>query len=275
MFSGQCVSSDKKFITIETLRRLITRDCPIKNEGPCPKNRVTALPMVQEPCECPLITSASPCRVFFSTLSPTSECDCLDLMNRLSATTVATTSTSTRFPAARAQKLVLTTSKCDEDLKLCEQSLIFAGTSKSGAQESRRTWEEETIRLQGEMMLLNVTKTQFQNRSIDLSVEIRKCHQEKQEFENGLTFLKEGWRKTNLTLLQLQVDDVNMTQLWEKCLEDRVHGETLADDRKTNLTVCEGSLTSVRQKDRACQALLPGLRKNGSGIDFSVAKVYF
>ena len=190
MFSGQCVSSDKKFITIETLRRLITRDCPIKNEGPCPKNRVTASPIVQEPCDCPVITSVSPRPATVLTPLPASECDCLDLMNRLMATAVVALPTSVKPLVTTARKSMLTLSTCDADLKTCEQSLVFAGTSKSGAQESRRTCEADVLQLQGEMLLLNLTKIQFQNRSMDLSEEVRKCHQYKEEFESDVSTLK-------------------------------------------------------------------------------------
>ena len=257
LFSGQCVEVDKKYVTVAALRSLIARDCPIKNAGPCPKARPSSVAST-DPCVCPV--SPVPevkCveQVMQATQSPPCECPtpAIEIVRPILLPRVATTTAPT------------TLSTCESDLKRCERSLVFTDTSKAGAQTSRQDWKTKYDQSQLLVEGVNFTKVQYQNRSSDLSVEVRKCHENLRKSNERVTELTEGWRSTNASLSQSEMDESNATSMWDQCLQDKVDCEILSDQRRVNLTVLDGLLTTSERSDEECQNLLPGLNRKITG----------
>ena len=259
MFTGQCVTTDKKFITVDALRRLIARDCPIKNGGPCPKRPVTAT-VTAEPVICPAAQSCE-CPSILPYQCPQVEPAMLDCPKVIPICNCSTTVTSSSKTGKSARSLV----ECQEDLEKCQRSLLFSGVSKSGAQDSRKTWREEATRLGEVLFNLNLTKIQFQNKSIALVEEVRRCQERNEKIEQDVEDLTHGWGSANATIRHFQIEAANLTKLWEDCLQDQVERERLMDDQRTNITVCRGELVGLQETIRTCQTDVGELRRNGSG----------
>ena len=143
--------------------------------------------------------------------------------------------------------------------------MVFTDTSKAGAQTSRQDWKTKYDQSQLLVEGVNFTKVQYQNRSSDLSVEVRKCHENLRKSNERVTELTEGWRSTNASLSQSEMDESNATSMWDQCLQDKVDCEILSDQRRVNLTVLDGLLTTSERSDEECQNLLPGLNRKITG----------
>ena len=245
LFSGQCTESDKKYVTVAALRGLIARDCPIKNAGPCPKVRSATLVAAAEPCVCPVNPTTAITTV---TKSPICKCPL-----------------PIPCPTHVLPQVVTTASTCESDLRDCRQSLTFTGTSKAGAQTSRQDWESKFEQSQLIVEGINFTKVQYQNRSKDLSEEVKKCLEKLEATNEKVTELRDGWRLTNSTLLKNRIDEANITEQWDQCLEDKLDCEVLSDERRVNLTVIEGLLETSLRSDQGCQDLVLQLNKKITG----------
>ena len=246
LFTGQCTESDKKYVTVAALRGLIARDCPIKNAGPCPKVRSTPLAVAAEPCVCPVTPATA-----LTIISESPVCQC---------------PTSVPCPSSELLQTVTTASTCESDLRECQQSLTFTDTSKAGAQTSRQDWEGKYIQSQLIAEGINFTKVQYQNRSKDLSEEVRKCLEKLGAANGKITELNDGWRSANSTLLKNKLDETNITKSWDQCLEDKLDCEVLSDERRVNLTVVEGLLEKSLKSDSGCQGSISKLNERISGI---------
>lgn len=189
LFAGQCTPADKKYVTVETLRKLIVRDCPIRNAGPCPKAKPVPVPDCTCICPDPECTSTS------STVTSTS------------TTSLATTTmkaTTTMCPICVCPEVVSTTqSSCEVSLSQCKNSLQFSGVSKSGAQGSRDDLTKELAQLRKDLLNTNLTKMQYFNKSVDLTETIQSCLEDSGNFSGLYWVLK----------AQLE-SDVNVTELW-------------------------------------------------------------
>jgi hypothetical protein len=241
LHSGQCPDTDDKFIPMDRLRRLILRDCPIKNAGPCPKTRSSAAST--NPCVCPKLE---------------------DLV--ITSTTVVTSTTTT--PSSPVED------KCASQLEACKKSLTFTSTTKEGAQNSRSNLAGEVDRLLGELDSMNVTKQQFENKSKLLSDEFRECGKELSQMEEVNKGLREGWEATNATLLSREADVSNLTSLWTDCLSDKAESESLTDDLRVNLTICEGDLQTKTSSDDTCRGITAKLQTANAGNQKRIC-VYF
>ncbi len=190
LFSGACTPTDKKYVTVETLRRLIARDCPIRNAGPCPKAKPVVVPDCT--CICPTVECISTSTSTTANTTPTS------------TTAITTMASTTVTPACVCPVVASTTqSSCETSLNECQNSLAFTGTSKSGAQSSRDELSKQLEDLGVELLGLNNTRMFYQNRSIDLVEELRIC------------LVDSGNYSDLFWVLKSQLDmDLNATELW-------------------------------------------------------------
>jgi hypothetical protein len=170
---------------VDTLRKLITRDCPIRNAGPCPKVKPVEVP----DCTC---------------ICPAVECSSVATSTSISTTATTTLSTTTAAPPCVCPTPALTTpSSCESDLIACQNSLTFTGTSKAGAQGARDALSKQLEDLGVELSNLNLTKIYYHNRSIDLGDELLEC------LKNSGNYSDLFW------VIKAQLDDdVNATGLW-------------------------------------------------------------
>ena len=241
---------------MDRLRRIILRDCPIPNAGPCPKTKaVTSPPAVSKcpevsrvPCQCPEIPSV-PCQC------PEVKCPVI-VQKLVQTTTKSTTSTTTSTSTA---------STCQQELVECEKSLGFSGTAKDGAQRSRSAIQKDLERLQEDFDKLNFTRYHFENESIDLAKEVRSCQTAKGECEEAKKDADKGWRQTNITLVKVKKDVANLTSLWNTCLTEKGEQEGYADDLQGNLTICLGDLTTSKTAETTNEQIITELKENIKG----------
>ena len=88
-------------------------------------------------------------------------------------------------------------SACQKDLVECEKSLLFTGTSKAGAQQSRKVVYKDLEELVTDFGKLNFTRYHFENKSIDLAKEVCTCQTDKWKLdESTKELVRLGDRRT-------------------------------------------------------------------------------
>ena len=160
-------------------------------------------------------------------------------------------------------------SACQRELIECEKSLLFTGTSKDGAQESRKVVNKDLEELLTNYGKLNFTRFHFENKSIDLAQEVRTCQTDKGKLDETMKELVKGWRQTNVTLVQASKDIANLTKLWENCSKDKGEQEAYADDLKGNLTICWGDYGALQGSAEANEKIVSNLQTTNKGELFS------
>ena len=171
LFSGQCVEADPKYIPMDRLRRLILRDCPIVNEGPCPRVRTAPV----EPCICPTLPATSSRPQSIATVRPL-------------------------CPATYLPELVA----CNVSLSECRNALQFSGTTKSGAQSSRQAFQEQVDSLTKQLNEENITRHHLLNQSQQLKDEVKDCQIARGELAGNTTALRGSLIALNRTLNLVQ-----------------------------------------------------------------------
>jgi hypothetical protein len=227
-----CVETDDKYIPVDLMRRMILRDCPIKNNGPCPRPKAmkTSAPLKACVCECPHCA----------------ECVCPSLPP--TTTTAATTTTA---------------DGCYKSLADCQNLLTFTQTSLLGAQSGRGEVDTELTQLLRDLSVSNLIRLHYQNRSEELGESVKTCLEDLGNLQQDLSRVIGNWERMNSSIEEEKKMDVNVTGLWEICLNDKSRAVKLADQTRLNLTLCEGELTKSRNAKTACDNLLgPSERKN-------------
>ena len=156
-------------------------------------------------------------------------------------------------------------STCQKQLIECEKSLLFTGTSKAGAQESRKAANKDLEELITNYGKLNFTRFHFENKSIDLAQEVRTCQTDKGKLDEVIKELLKGWRQTNVTLVQASKDAANLTKLWENCSKEKGDQEAYADDLKGNLTICWGDYGALQGSTETSEKIVSNLQITNKG----------
>ena len=251
LFSGQCIETDAKYVPMDRLRRLILRDCPIPNAGPCPKVKNTVSPTAT--CDCPEVKQVQ------------CQCPVVELVTVATVkTTIPTTSASTTSTATTTTAST-TMSACQKELVECEKSLLFTGTAKAGAQQSRKVVNKDLEELVTDFGKLNFTRYHFENKSIDLATEVRTCQTNKGKLDELVKELVKGWRQTNVTLAKAVKDITNLTKLWDDCTKEKGDQEAYTDDLKGNLTICWGDLGALQAAAETSEQIVPQLQQANKG----------
>ncbi len=228
LLDGQCVPEDPKFLTVDALKRLIFRDCPVRNAGPCPKKACPVCPQ-PELCICPDTNCNSTCPL--SDTTTTLPCICPEAPEPTPCPT-STTSACPPCPTPTVDTV------CPTALGECQKSLYFTDLSKGGAQGERKTWKEEAERL---VIELNTTETRCDNYREQRNVlvqEVKNCTTERDS-------LFVDWGLTNATLSDL---------------------ESMHDNRTVDLVECRGNLSLALFSNETCQRQLMEAKGNESGI---------
>ena len=223
LLEDQCVPGDPKYVTVETLKRLIFRDCPVKNAGPCPKRSSTACPE-PEPCLCPttvaeLTTTITPCACPEVPTQAPEEC----------APCPTCVCPACAVPTAD--------SICPTALEKCKESLSFTDLSKGGAQGERVTWKSEVQRLQEELNTTLIDRDRFKQERDDLAGEVRNCS------------VKVGGLNRSGDLVSATLSDLEAT--YDNCTNDLT-------ECKGNLSLsefCHETLKDVKQNETGITAL--------------------
>ncbi len=241
MRAGLCVETDDKYIPVDLMRRMILRDCPVKNSGPCPRPKITKTSAAPQACvcECPHCP----------------ECVC-PFLSSTSTTPVPSTTT--------------TTDGCYKSLADCQSSLSFTQTSLLGAQSSRGEVDTALTQLLRDLSVTNLTRLHYQNRSAELGESVKSCLEELGDTQQELSKIVGNWERMNASMEEERKMDLNVTGLWETCLSDKSRVVKLSDQTRLNLTLCEGELTRSKNAKTACDNLLGPSEQKNSGKDSKV-----
>jgi hypothetical protein len=222
LLEDECVPGDPKYVTVETLKRLIFRDCPIKNAGPCPKRSPAPCPE-PEPCLCPTVTTelttlSTPCYCPEVTTQTPEECpSCPDCI----------------CPVCAAP---LIDSVCPIALEKCEESLSFTDLSKGGAQGERITWKSEAQRLREDLNITWSVRDRYKVERDNLAGEVRNCS------------IKIESLTRSADLYNVTITDMNAT--YDNCSNDLI-------ECKGNLSLsefCHETLKVVKQNETGITA---------------------